>query len=147
MVIGNRLLSEASEASMLVGNRVLLADPDQELVASYRAFLLRDGFDVITATDALDCVAKLRAFMPDALVLDPALPWGHGEGVLAMMYEDRRVPLIPVMVLTGAEDLRGPYGVGVFPVSAYYVKPMTANRVAQCLRRLLAKQATLAWKR
>jgi two-component system OmpR family response regulator len=128
---------------MATGKRVLLADPDEELVASYCAFLLLDGFDAISATDALDCVAKLRAFKPDALVLDPALPWGQGEGVLAMMYEDPRVPLIPVMVLTGAEDLPGPYGAGIFPVSAYYVKPMTANLVARSLRRLLAKQGLL----
>src|SRR5207244_249871 len=90
--------------------QVLLADRDEELLATYREFLLRDGFDVVTATDALDCVAKLRVFAPDVLVLDPALPWGQGEGVLAMMYEDPGVPLVPVVVLTDMEDPLGRYG-------------------------------------
>ena len=71
------------------------------------------------------------------LVLDPALPWGQGEGVLAMMYEDPGVPLVPVMVLTDMEDPLGRYGVGIFPVSAYHVKPLPPNQLAQSLRRLL----------
>jgi DNA-binding response OmpR family regulator len=131
----------------VIGNRVLLADPDGELLQCYRAFLMRDGFDVLTAADALECVARLRSFVPDALVLDPVLPWGQGEGVLAMMYEDPRVPLLPVMVLTAAEDLPGPYGVGIFPVSAYYLKPMTAGVLARSLRRLLARHAWLRGER
>ena len=126
-----------------MGNRVLLADADEQLLARYWEFLLRDGFDVMTATDALDCVAKLRSFLPDALVMDPALPWGQGEGVLAMMYEDSSVPRVPVMIVTGHEDPRGRYGVGVFPVGAYHVKPLAAPLLAESLRRLLHKDVAL----
>src|SRR5262249_10670230 len=97
-------------------HRVLLADPDLNLLDAYRAFLLRDGFDVVTATDGLDCVAKMRSFLPEVLVLEPELPWGRGDGVLAQMYEDPAVPLVPVMVLTSQEDPEGRYEVGIFPV-------------------------------
>jgi DNA-binding response OmpR family regulator len=123
-------------------HRVLLADPDQGLLDIYREFLLRDGFDVVTAMDGLDCVAKMRSFLPEVLVLEPELPWGRGEGVLAQMYEDPAVPLIPVMILTGQEDPKGRYGVGIFPVSSYHVKPLAPNRLAQSLRRLLRRDLT-----
>jgi DNA-binding response OmpR family regulator len=122
-----------------MNNRILIADKDESLLATYREFLLRDGFDVVTATDGLDCVAKLRAFEPDVLVLEPELPWGTGEGVLAMMYEEADVPLIPVMILSGCEEPEGQYGVGVFPVSAYHLKPLSPHVLAQSLRRLLRK--------
>jgi DNA-binding response OmpR family regulator len=118
-------------------NRVLLADRDETLLAQYREFLLRDGFDVITAFDGLDCVAKLRLFVPDILVVDPGLLWGGGEGVIAMMYEDPLVPFIPVLVLAEAEDPRGHYGVGVFPVSIFHMKPLAPYRLAQSLRGVL----------
>src|SRR5581483_220998 len=121
----------------LMNNRILIADKDESLLATYREFLLRDGFDVVTATDGLDCVAKLRAFDPDVLVLEPQLPWGNGEGVLAMMYEEADVPLVPVMILSGCEEPDGHYGVGVCPVSAYHLKPISPNLLAQSLRRLL----------
>jgi len=123
-------------------HRVLLADPDLSLLDIYREFLLRDGFDVVTATDGLDCVAKMRSFLPEVLVLEPELPWGRGDGVLAQMYEDPAVPLIPVMVLTGQQDPDGRYGVGIFPVSSYHVKPLTPNRLAESLRRLLRRDFT-----
>ncbi len=126
-------------------NRVLIADKDESLLETYREFLLRDGFDVVTAADGLDCVAKLRAFTPDVLVLEPQLPWGTGEGVVAMMYEEADVPLIPIMVLSGSEEPEGHYGVGVFPVSAYHVKPLSPHLLAQSLRRLLRKDQ--GWKR
>ena len=81
-------------------HRVLIADRDETLLNAYREYLLRDGFDVVTAMDGLDCVAKLRSFVPDLLVLDPELPWGRGDGVLAVMHEDADVPVVPVMVLS-----------------------------------------------
>jgi DNA-binding response OmpR family regulator len=123
----------------VIMNRVLLADHDDNLLATYREFLLRDGFDVVTATDGLDCVAKLRSFRPEALVMDADLPWGRGEGVLAMMYEDPKVPLIPVLVLAGSHHPEGRLELGVFPVSAYHVKPLAPYRLAQSLRRLLRR--------
>ena len=118
-------------------HRVLLADHDENLLATYREFLLRDGFDVLTARDGLDCVAKLRSFMPEALVMEADLPWGQGEGVLAMMYEDPKVPLIPVLVLSTSHNPEG--RLGIFPVSVYQVKPLAPFRLAQSLRRLLRR--------
>jgi DNA-binding response OmpR family regulator len=120
---------------------VLIADKDEALLDQYRVWLLQDGFDVMTATDGLDCVAKLRAFKPHVLVLEPELPWGWGEGVLAMMYEEPDVPLVPVMVLSGSDDPDGLYGVGIFPVSAFHLKPLSPGALAQSLRRLLGKRA------
>ena len=38
-------------------------------------------------SSGLECVARLRERVPDVLVLEPQLPWGGGEGVLAIMGE------------------------------------------------------------
>ena len=40
--------------------RVLIADPDEYLLDSYRQYLAQHGFDVVTATTGLDCVERLR---------------------------------------------------------------------------------------
>jgi len=119
--------------------RVLLADPDSTLRAVYQRFLAQEGYEVAVAADGLECVAQLRRFGPDLLVLDPELPWGRGEGVLAMMYEDPAVPVIPVMVVTNREDPDGLHRVGVFPVSAYHIKPLEPPLLAEDVRRLLRK--------
>jgi DNA-binding response OmpR family regulator len=79
----------------MVPIRVLLADPDESLLAAYRGYLSQDGFEVALATNGLDCLAELRRFQPDVLVMEPALPWGWGDGVLARMRERDDVPWFP----------------------------------------------------
>lgn len=128
----------AEEAPMSV--RVLIADPDAYLLASYREFLERHGFEVLTATDGLECVARLRDSSPDVLVMDPALPWGWGDGVLAMMHEDADVPLIPVIVLTDGRDRSLLYHLARFPLQGYYVKPLGANRLMERIGPLARQQ-------
>src|SRR5262245_54616471 len=77
--------------------RVRVADPDPRYLTHCKAAFHRAGFEAETAGDGLDCVEKLRDSAPDALVLEPDLLWGGGEGVLAAMYEDESVPFIPVI--------------------------------------------------
>ena len=67
--------------------RVLIADPDEYLLDSCREHLEQHGLEVVTATTGLECVQRLRESAPDVLVMEAALPWGWGDGVLAMMHE------------------------------------------------------------
>jgi DNA-binding response OmpR family regulator len=80
--------------------RVLLTDADTILLSIYRSFLVEQRFLVRTAATALECVDLLRRWRPDVLVLDAALPWGSGQGVLALMREDPDVPIVPILLLT-----------------------------------------------
>ncbi len=121
-------------------HRVLLADTDKALLASYRDCLSRNGFLVATATSGLECVAQLRKFAPELVVLNPDIPWGSGDGVLACMHEDADVPLVPVVVLADHYGDDNLYPVGVFPVRAYYSKPLPPSVLAESIRRLLKKQ-------
>ncbi|MDH3719620.1 MAG: response regulator [Planctomycetota bacterium] len=117
--------------------RVLIADPDEALLASYREYLSNYGFIVSTVRTALDCSTHLAGFGPDVLVLDPELPWGWGDGVLARMHEDPDMPVVPVMVLSSAHDLELLYRVFQFPVNDFELKPVEPSLLAQRLRRLV----------
>ena len=50
--------------------RVLIADGDREFLELERRFLSQCGYDVLIASDGLDCVSVLRDFSPDVVVLD-----------------------------------------------------------------------------
>ena len=118
--------------------RVLMADPDESLHPVYREPLLQDGFELVTASSGLECVARLRERVPDVLVLEPQLPWGGGEGVLAIMGEVPQLATVPVMVLTSCRDPRLLEAIARFPVSDYQLKPLAADRLAGRLRTILA---------
>ena len=109
--------------------RVLMADPDESLLTLYRERLLQDGVELAVASNGLECLARLRRRPPDVLVLEPQLPWGGGEGVLAIMGEIPRLANIPVMVLTSCREPRLLEAVSRFPVSDYQLKPL-AHRSA-----------------
>jgi CheY-like chemotaxis protein len=84
--------------------RVLVAVPNEAALASYREVLTRNGFEVDTTTNGLDCVAKLRCLRPDVLALDPDLPWGENDGVLSVMQEESDVPYTPMLFLYSRMD-------------------------------------------
>ncbi len=120
--------------------RVLLADADECLLDDYRAYLEGRGCQVAAATTALECVARLREWPPDVLVLEPSLPWGGGDGVLAMMHEEPTVPLVPVIVLTRGRDWGPLYHLAPFKVDDYQVKPIRPKRLAERIRAAAHKQ-------
>ncbi len=117
--------------------RVLMADPDPSLPLVYREPLLREGFDLGTAASGLECVARLRERVPDVLVLEPQMPWGGGDGVLAIMDESPDLAMVPVMILTSCRDPHVLGGVDRFPVNDYHVKPLAPDRLAGRLRSFL----------
>jgi len=128
--------STSEDTLMLV--RVLIADPDEYLLDQYRDYLEQHGFEVATATTGVECVEQLRECAPDVLVLEPSIPWGCGDGVLAIMHEEPDVPLVPVFVLTYGRDRSVLYRLAPFKIDDYQVKPLRANRLAQRIRSLLA---------
>jgi len=115
----------------------LLADPDESIHPVYREPLLREGFEVDMALSGLECIARLRERVPDVLVLEPQLPWGGGDGVLAMMSEDPDLTAVPVMVLTSCRDPHVLQRVAHFSINDYNLKPLPPDRLAKRLRSLL----------
>lgn len=118
--------------------RVLIADPEEHLLALYREGLAQLGFEVVTAVDALQCLEALRQAPPDILVLDPNLPWGGGDGVLEVMHEDFGMAGVPVMILTFGCDPAILYNIGVYPIRDFQRKPMTGRRLAERIAALVA---------
>jgi len=115
--------------------RVLIADGDGSLLAAYRDFLSRNGFNVLTAPDGLKCINALRCFKPDALILELDIPWGGGMGVLEVMHEQLDVPLVPVLVLTSRQDPESIEEVTAFKmVNRYHVKPLAPDQLAKLVR-------------
>jgi carbon storage regulator len=120
--------------------RVLIADPDDYLLDSYRDYLEQHGFGVVTATTGLECVERLRECAPDVLVLEPSIPWGWGDGVLAMMHEEPDIPLVPVIVLTYGRDRGVLYRSAPFKIDDYQLKPLRPERLAQRIRNVATQR-------
>lgn len=117
--------------------QVLIAEPDECLLTEYRASLGED-FEVATAVNGLECVSSLRASVPDVLVLEPQLPWGGGNGVLATMRKVPELAIVPVMILTSCRDVVILKSVAPFPISDYCVKPLSPLQLATRILNVLS---------
>lgn len=80
--------------------RVLLADPDCVFMEIAESYLCRFGYEVEIANDGLDCIASLRDFAPDALVMDQELLWGGSQGICELMADEQLLSNITI-ILTG----------------------------------------------
>lgn len=116
---------------------VLIADPDEQLRHRCSRFLTRYGFQVATAASGLECAAHFRPFRPDVLVLEPAMPWGQGDGVLALMHEESDLPLASVIVLTAGQDADALCRVLEFPIDDFEHKPLEPTQLARKIHRLI----------
>jgi carbon storage regulator len=119
--------------------RILIADRDEFLSATYREHFSRHGAVVATATTGLACIERLRDFAPHVLVLDPSLLWGGGDGVLAVMQAEPQIRPASVLLLTHGGDRSLLYRLSSFRVDDYQTKPVGPSQLMAriCTLRML----------
>jgi CheY-like chemotaxis protein len=124
--------------------RVLIADADAALAEAYREHLSALEVAVRTASDGVTCVNQLRQFKPHLLLLDTSLPWGGGDGVLAVMQEDRRLRPAFVVVLVATSEHHALYRAASGPLDDFLCKPFSPMRLQTYVSELLGLRADLA---
>lgn len=122
-------------------HRILICDDDPLLIELMSFRLRAKGFEVITATDGEEALAKLASERPSLIVLDAMMPRLDGFEVLSRMKSDRAVSHIPVIMLTarkGEKDIVSALERGA---DDYLVKPFIPEELLARLSKLLARQA------
>lgn len=122
-------------------HRILICDDDPLLIELMSFRLQAKGFDVITATDGEEALAKVASDQPSLVVLDAMMPRLDGFEVLSRMKSDADVAHIPVIMLTarkGEKDIVSALERGA---DDYLVKPFIPEELLARLSKLLARQA------
>jgi len=140
--IRTEMPSDIGEAMMSV--RILIADRDEFLLATYHEHLSRHGAIVTTARTGVACLERLRDFAPDILVLDPSLLWGGSEGVLAVMHEEPEIRPACVLLLTDGGNRHLLYRLSSFRVDDYQTKPIGASQLMERICHLRMLPSTTA---
>jgi len=94
--------------------KVLLIEDDPSIQDVYKEEFVHQKFDIETANDGEEGLAKMKTFMPDIVLLDLSMPKVTGFDVLKTMKQDPVLSKIPVYVLTNiyadVQDLIENYG-------------------------------------
>lgn len=89
---------------MAVRLKVAVADDERDTREFLEEFLARLGHDVRTAADGRGLVELCRAFAPDVVVTDYAMPGMTGPAAAAEVNRERPVPVILLSGRHDAED-------------------------------------------
>lgn len=79
---------------------ILVVEDDRFMAKMLKARLETHGFEVDTASDGREGLAKARANRPDLIVLDVMLPRLDGYHVCRLLKFDERYRHIPIFILT-----------------------------------------------
>ena len=125
--------------------KILVVD-DEPDVRNFLAACIKDaGFQVETAVDGEDALAKVEANPPDLMTLDMVMPRKSGIQVIRRLRKNERFKRLPVIVITahahdefGSDDVKGFYTF-VSGMRPRYIleKPVTPEKLAKAIAEIL----------
>jgi DNA-binding response OmpR family regulator len=125
-------------------SRILVVDDEPHILEVVRAYLARDGHDVVTAADGTAALDLALGGSPDLVVLDVMLPGRSGFDVLREMR--RAGSTVPVILLTARDDVIDRVAGLEIGADDYVTKPFEPRelvaRVSAVLRRTTAPAAS-----
>ncbi|TAK20788.1 MAG: response regulator transcription factor [Chloroflexota bacterium] len=116
--------------------RILLVDDEANIVDLLRAYLTRDGHEVIASSDGLDALERIRSDQPDVVVLDVMLPGADGLEVCrrARAFSDAYI----LMLTARTDEMDTIVGLSV-GADDYVTKPFSPNEIVARVRALLRR--------
>jgi CheY-like chemotaxis protein len=91
-----------SSQTNLAGKKILLVDDDEVILAVYGETLSENGFDVVTASDGLSALERLKERKPELVILDMMMPKLTGVEVLRFIRAQPDLAPLPVAIFTNA---------------------------------------------
>lgn len=82
--------------------RVLIADDDKVLNLLLAGLFKQQGWDVVSALDAMQAVMMAMRTPPDVIIMDIQMPGGTGMHALRKLKGSAKTAQIPVVVLSGS---------------------------------------------
>jgi CheY-like chemotaxis protein len=123
---------------MTTGGRILLVEDDRFLRRAAEASLRQRGFAVTVAADGEEALAKVRAEIPDLILLDLLMPKVTGMEVLRALRAEEATKWIRVLILSNSSREQDLEAIKELGVTDYLVKANLSlqelgDRVAQLL--------------
>lgn len=116
--------------------RILVVDDEKRLVSMIRMNLEHDGFEVVEAYNGNQAMDKLRAVLPDLVLLDVMMPDIDGFTVLQRI---REVGNTPVIMLTAKGDENDKVRGLELGADDYVSKPFNTRELTSRIRAVLRR--------
>ncbi len=119
-----------------MATKILVVDDEKMIVKGIRFSLLQDGYEVETAYDGEEAIAKAKADNYDMILLDVMLPEISGLEVLQQIREFSSVPVI--MLTAKGEDMDKILGLD-YGADDYITKPFNILEVKARIKAIIRR--------
>jgi len=118
--------------------KILVVDDDSDAMEFLVKGLLRNGYEVVSACDGEEALAKIKTDDPDVILLDLVMPKLNGVEVLREVrrkFNDKWRPVIIVSAKTELESFKQCYGLDA---DHYLTKPCNMDNILRGIETMLS---------
>lgn len=120
--------------------KILVVDDEQDVVKYLQTLLNDNGFDVVTASNGKECLAKAREEKPDLITLDISMPYESGLRTYRDLQADEATKNIPVFIITGVSGelhkFNSARNISTVPLE-YFEKPIDREKLIKSIKKLV----------
>jgi len=124
-------------------HKILVVEDELKLLEVIRDYLIKENYDVITASNGADALKNIEEALPDLLITDLMLPDISGEEIASIVRKTSTIPIIMLTAKTMTEDRINGLTIGA---DDYITKPFSLRelmlRVNNLVRRVYGNQKT-----
>ncbi|MGM0845724.1 MAG: response regulator transcription factor [Bacillota bacterium] len=129
----------------LIGKSVLVVEDDNKIRQLVKIYLIKEGYEVIEASDGLEATQKIETYDPCIVILDLMLPKISGEEVCRWIREDFK-SMMPVIMLTAKVDEKSRIKGFKLGADDYVVKPFSPAELMVRIQAVLRRTASRCGK-
>ena len=127
--------------------KILIVDDDLDLTKALKVTLESENYGVVTASDRMEGMEKIKAERPDLIILDVMMStWQDGFEMARELKKDSQfIKNIPILMMTGVKgktgiDFKSTAGDPTWcPVDGFLDKPVEPDILLAEVRKLLQK--------
>ena len=121
----------------LQGVKVLVIDDSKTIRRSAENLLSKEGYDVITATDGFDALAKIADSRPEIIFVDIMMPRLDGYQTCALIKNNSEFKGTPVVMLSSKDGLFDKAKGRIVGSDRYITKPFSKEELLGTIRTLV----------
>ena len=121
----------------IIPRKILIVDDEPDLLKLMKERLEREGFTVVTATNANAGFKKITEENPELILLDVMMPDKDGFSMLSELKRKGTMFHIPVIILSGKSETRSLFEGQGLGATDYLIKPIEFKELIRTIRRYL----------
>lgn len=118
--------------------KILIID-DSSIQLRTLTGILKNKYEVMTASSGFDGIELLKKNKVDLVLLDYAMPVLDGKETMKIIKDNEKMKAVPIVFLTGDNEREDIIEVLKLQPQAYLLKPVDPDRLFETIQRIIGK--------